>query len=298
MRFITSQAYEVDIGPHVFPTVKFRLVREQLIDQNLADADDFLPSPAASREELALVHTEQYLDDFLGVKTTQRTVRSELPISPAIVSAYQHAAGGSILAARLVLSDAQPICCHIGGGFHHAFADHAEGFCYVNDIAVAIRVMQQENRIHRAAVLDCDLHQGNGTAHIFQDDASVFTFSIHQEDNYPVKQRSDLDIGLSDFTADDEYLGILGETVPRILEDHKPELVIYVAGADPYLDDQLGGLRISMQGLEDRDRLVLSECLKRRIPAITTTAGGYARNLRDTVAIHAQTCGVAKDLVR
>lgn len=297
MQFVYSPDYEANIGRHVFPTSKFRLVRESLLEQGLAVEEDFAASPIASREELALVHTEEYLDDFLNARASPRTTRSELPISESIVNAYVRAAGGSILASRIALSGSQPICCHLGGGFHHAFAAHAEGFCYINDIAVAIRLMQAEKKIQKAAVIDCDLHQGNGTAHLFQGDPSVFTFSIHQENNYPVKEQSDLDVGLHDLTADDEYLAVLHESVQSMLDSHKPELVVYVAGADPYLDDQLGGLRLTIHGLEDRDRMVLSECLKRGIPAISVTAGGYAHNLKDTVAIHTQTCKVALELL-
>jgi len=181
-------------------------------------------------------------------------------------------------------------------GFHHGFADHAEGFCYINDIAVGIRTMQKEGRIEKAAVLDCDLHQGNGTAHIFQDDASVFTYSIHQENNYPFKQKSDLDVGLLDFIGDDEYLAHLQKEVPHVLDSHKPQLVIYVAGADPYKNDQLGSLQLTLKGLQERDRLVFSECLKRGIPAVSVTAGGYARQVSDTVLIHYGACAAAHDL--
>lgn len=234
--------------------------------------------------------------DLISLRLTERTRHCELPLNAQITHAYILAAGGTTLASRLALQDSG-ICCHIGGGFHHAFADHAEGFCYINDIAVAIRVMQKEARIKRAMVIDCDLHQGNGTAHIFLDDPDVFTFSIHQENNYPFKQRSDLDIGLADNANDDDYLGALNRAVPQIISEHHPELIIYVAGADPYKDDQLGGLRLTMDGLARRDNLVLKNAVNARIPVVTVTAGGYARKLADTVAIHAKTCKTASELI-
>lgn len=293
MKIVYSPNYEVDIGPHVFPTSKYRLAREILVEAGIASPGDFLEPDEASRDELLLVHTPQFVDDLLNQRSTERTRRSELPMSPSITRAYLLAGGGSILAARTALEDSHGICCHLGGGFHHAFADHAEGFCYVNDIAVAIRKMQQEQRIRKAAVIDCDLHQGNGTAHIFQEDAEVFTFSIHQENNYPVKERSDLDLGLQDFTGDDEYLAELEHAVITIYEDHRPELVVYVAGADPYMEDQLGALRLTMQGLEHRDEIVIRHARSRNIPLITVCAGGYARHVRDTATIHAQTIKVA-----
>jgi acetoin utilization deacetylase AcuC-like enzyme len=293
MKFVYSPRYEANIGPHVFPTSKYRLTRERLLERGLVTEGDFVEPEPATREQLLLVHTPSYLDDLENLRWTERTRYSELPLTHEIVDAYVMAAGGSILAARLAVGEAPHLCVHIGGGFHHAFADHAEGFCYINDIAVAIRVAQQEGLLTRAIVVDCDLHQGNGTAHIFQDDASVFTLSIHQENNYPVKQRSDLDIGLDDFAGDDEYLSALGAALGPALDRHEPELLVYVAGADPYRDDLLGGLRLTKEGLRERDRLVLSAAKERAIPALVVMAGGYARHLTDTVDIHAATCEVA-----
>lgn len=295
VKCVWSPEYEVDIGEHVFPTTKYRLIRERLLERGICtEADFLLPSPA-SDAELLTAHTTAYLDDLAALRRTERTLYSELPITDEIVSAYRLAAGGSILAAQTAL-DSGKIVAHIGGGFHHAFSDHAEGFCYINDIAVAIRVMQQQNRIKTAAVIDCDLHQGNGTAHIFEHDPTVATLSIHQENNYPAKQNSTLDIGLDDYADDDEYLSCLQQAVPKFLEKHPPDLVMYVAGADPYQDDVLGRLKLTMHGLEERDRLVLSACAERGIPAVTVTAGGYAQHVKDTVQIHATTCEVASQI--
>lgn len=294
MKLVYSPHYEVNIGPHVFPTSKYRLIREKLLRDGAVVEEDIVESVRARREELELVHTPQMIDDLLNLRWTEHTMYSELPISREIVDAYIYACGGSILAAREAVTSAARTCFHIGGGFHHAFAARAEGFCYLNDIAVAVRKMQQEHRLIRAMVIDCDLHQGNGTANVFVGDPDVFTMSIHQENNYPAKERSDVDIGLPDFTGDEEYLSRLGEFLEEYVPKHHPELIMYVAGADPYEDDQLGGLRITMDGLRRRDELVLQAAAQQRIPVAVVLAGGYARDVNDTVAIHAQTCKVAQ----
>ena len=287
---VHARGYWCDIGAHVFPTAKFARVRDRLVaEEAVAEAQIIEPEPA-SREQLLLVHTAEYLDDLARLRWTPRTMWSELPISEEIVRAYVLAAGGTLRAAREALAGGVGV--NIGGGFHHAFADRAEGFCYINDLAVAIRVLQKEGRIRRAAVVDCDVHQGNGTARLFAGDPEVFTCSIHQEDNYPVpKERSDLDIGLPNRIGDAEYLVRLAEGLERVW-DSRPELVLYQAGADPYVDDLLGGLSLSLEGLEQRDRLVLEGCSERGISAVVTLGGGYARRLEDTVQIHFQTCRV------
>lgn len=294
MKVVYSPNYEADIGAHVFVTAKYRLAAEQLLAEGVIRPGDLVEPVPATREELARVHTSEYLDDLLHLVDSHRTRRSELPLSEEINAAYLLAAGGTIQACRFALTEQERACSHLGGGWHHAFADHAEGFCYLNDIAIGVRAMQAEGRVKRAAVIDCDLHQGNGTAHIFLNDPSVFTFSIHQENNYPAKQQSDLDIGLEDFAGDDEYLAALEEAVPRIYDEHNPDLIVYLAGADPYFNDQLGSLRLTMHGLEHRDEIVLREAAKRKIPFVTATAGGYARHVNETVNIHVQTIRVAK----
>ena len=290
---VFSPEYECDIGRHVFPTEKFRLVRDGLIADGLVEACDVIPAPPAPRADLLLVHTPEYLTDLEQLRWTPRTRMSELPLTEGIVRAYVLAAGGTTHAARGALAHGFGI--HLGGGFHHAFADLAAGFCYINDLAVAIRVLQREGRVRRAAVVDCDLHQGNGTAHVFRDDPSVFTLSIHQENLYPVKERGDLDIGLENGAGDGEFNGRLAAALPRVWE-HRPEVVIYQAGADPFEDDQLGALRLTIPGLLERDRLVLEGCAERGIPAVVTLGGGYARQLSDTVRIHRNTCELALGL--
>jgi len=287
---VHAPGYACDIGPHVFPVAKYGLVRRDLVGSgDLRDEDVIDPEPP-TEEDLRLVHTAEYLDDLAQLRWTPRTACSELPLTTEIVRAYRLAAGGTTRAAREALE--RGVGVHIGGGFHHAFADLASGFCYINDLAVAIRVLQRDGKLARAAVVDCDLHQGNGTAHVFRDDDRVFTFSIHQEHLYPVKERSDLDIGLDNGAGDDEFNGRLAEGLERVWA-HRPEIVLYQAGADPFHDDQLGALRLSFAGLEARDRLVLEGCAERGIPSVVTLGGGYARQVTDTVRIHATTCRVA-----
>lgn len=287
MKFVYSDRYEMDIGAHVFPTDKYRLVREQLLDLSLVLSQEFVEPPEPDMDDIALVHTREYLEDMRSLRWTSRTRSSELPLTNEIVQGFLLHASGTVLACRLALKDG--IAMQIGGGFHHAFADHGEGFCYINDIAVGISRMLKDELIKRAAVIDCDLHQGNGTAHIFADDPRVFTFSIHQEHLYPIKQMSDWDIGLDAETGDSDYIERLSAAVPKILESQKPELVVFAAGADPYRYDQLGELRLTIRGLALRDRIVIEGCRKREIPVVPVLAGGYALDKQDTVNIHVNT---------
>jgi acetoin utilization deacetylase AcuC-like enzyme len=287
MRFVYSNRYRLEIGTHVFQTEKYGMTRENLIVTNQAEPGDFIEPPEPNPDDIGLVHTKEYLDDLLNLRWSSRTVHSELPLTAEVVQGFMLFAAGTVATCRLALED--KVAMHLGGGFHHAFADHGEGFCYINDVAVGVRKMQQEERIERAAVIDCDLHQGNGTARIFRGDPRVFTFSIHQERLYPAKERSDLDIGLDDETGDDVYIEQLQKVVPRILAQHRPELVVYVAGADPFKYDQLGALRLTKRGLAFRDRIVIDGCYKRGIPVAVVTAGGYALDSSDTAEIHTNT---------
>jgi acetoin utilization deacetylase AcuC-like enzyme len=290
--YVFSASYHADFGPHVFPVEKYRLIHRSLVAGG-EPASTFLEPAPASRAQLDLVHTRAYLKDLEACRWTERTRWSELPLSPEIVRLFVLCAGGTILAGRRAVESGWAM--HLCGGFHHAFADRAEGFCYINDLAVAVRVLQEEGVVATAAVLDCDLHQGNGTARIFQADDSVFTFSIHQRDLYPLKERSDLDIHLEDGTGDDAYLEHLRRAVPSILQDFRPELVLYQAGADPYRDDQLGSLALTLEGLFERDRLIFGACAAAGIPVAGTLGGGYARKVTDTVAIHVNTCRAARE---
>jgi acetoin utilization deacetylase AcuC-like enzyme len=286
--FVFHPEYGPEIGAHVFPIEKYALTRRRLLDEGDTVPEDWLEPEPATRDELLLVHTREYLDDLEACRWTERTRFSEFPLTPEVVRAGVRGAGGSILACREALERGFAVNC--GGGLHHAFADLAAGFCYINDIAVGLRVVQHDLLVRRAAVIDCDLHQGNGTARIFQGDDSVFTFSIHQENLYPAKEESDWDIGLENEAGDERYLSELGGALPRLFAVAQPELVVYQAGADPYEYDQLGNLGMSLEGLRERDRLVLSACARRGVPCAVTFGGGYASEPADTVAIHVNTC--------
>lgn len=291
MRLVYSPSYHVDIGRHVYPTVKYELVYRALVDRELARPGDFLEPRPVSWNDLALVHTGAYLRKLQdGTLSADEIAQLELPWSPEVTEGFRLMTGGTVEAARVPFTQSgTEVAVHIGGGFHHAFANHGEGFCLFNDVAVAIRLLQRDRLVIRAAVVDCDVHHGNGTAFIFERDASVFTCSMHQQNNYPVfKPRSSLDIGLPDGADDEMYLRALEGALPRVFES-SPDVVFYLAGADPYLDDQLGGLALTRDGLRRRDALVLHAARAREIPVVITLAGGYARRVEDTVAIHVAT---------
>jgi acetoin utilization deacetylase AcuC-like enzyme len=284
---VESRAYELDIGPHVWPISKYRLIREALgsaADLRLRFVE---PSPA-SWDDLSLAHTPEYIDKTRdGTLTPEEIAQLEIPWSSEIAAGFRLMVGGTLQAARLALTDR--LAVHLGGGLHHAFANHGEGFCMFNDVAVAIRRLQRDGSIRRAAVVDCDVHHGNGTAMIFGRDADVFTFSIHQQDNYPTwKPPSDLDIGLADGTRDEGYLSKLEDAL-HVVMAHRPEVVAYLAGADPFREDQLGGLSLTKDGLRRRDRMVFDACHAAGLPVFVTLAGGYARRVEDTVEIHVGT---------
>ncbi|MDI6704286.1 MAG: histone deacetylase [bacterium] len=276
--------------------IKYRMIYEQLLKEGVVNREDFLEPSEALDSEVLLVHDPQWVEKLKrGSLSNLEILTLEIPYSEELVKETWLCAGGTILTCKHALNDG--ICIHLGGGFHHAFPDHGEGFCLLNDIAIGIRKLCLDGDIERAMIIDCDLHQGNGTAYIFARDENVFTFSIHQENNYPaVKERSDLDIGLEDGTTDEEYLTLLSAHIPRIVESFRPELILYVAGADVYEDDQLGGLNLTMEGLKKRDELVIGEALQNKIPIACVLAGGYARKVEDTVNIHVNLVKVAKDL--
>lgn len=292
---VWHEAYEVDIGAHVFPTAKYRLVLERLRDEGLLERTVLHHPEPASDGDLLRVHTPEWIRKLGdGDLTTRERFTLEVPWSRALVDASRLCAGGSILTGRLALDTG--VAVHLGGGFHHAFPGHGEGFCAIHDVAVAIRALRRAGRMARAIVIDLDVHHGNGTAVIFADDPAVFAFSFHQEHNYPwPKPRGDLDVGLEDGTGDDAYLALLDEHLPRALDAHRPDLAFYLAGADPYRDDQLGGLGLTLEGLRARDDRVLGALAERGIPAAVCLAGGYARRQEDTVRIHAGTVRAALD---
>jgi acetoin utilization deacetylase AcuC-like enzyme len=330
LTIVYSARYQFDIGPHVFPTRKYSLIYERLLAPHAPpDAEPdrsvetglILPSQCvepepASWEELALVHTREYLDNMrLGTLSLDELSQLELPWSPEMVEGFRLMVGGTVQAAliacglevRSTKSEVRapssntgsrpyfvprtsyfPPVCHIGGGFHHAFPSHGEGFCAFNDVAVAARVLQARG-LERLAIVDLDVHHGNGTAFTFESDPRVFTFSMHQQHNYPMwKPRGSLDIGLPDGAHDATYLRELERALPAVI-DHAPQCVFYLAGADPFEDDQLGGLKLTKDGLRRRDRLVIDAVRSAGVPLVIVLAGGYARRLEDTVAIHVAT---------
>jgi len=285
--FIYHDRFDLTWQAHVFPTQKYRLLRDRLIAEGRVQPDDFLTPEPARREDLLLVHTERYLKELEEIARDPgqaSSFRFEAPLDERVLEAVFYGTGGSILAAREALHRGAAI--NLSGGFHHAFADHGEGFCFINDVAVAARVVQREQPDLRIAIIDCDLHQGNGTAHIFQDDPNVFTFSIHQEQIYPIKQRSSLDVGLDDLAGDEEYLQGVRRGLDAIFRGFKPRLVFYLAGADPFECDRLGTLRVTKAGLRRRDQMVFTTCRKGDTPVAVVLAGGYSPDINDVVDIH------------
>jgi acetoin utilization deacetylase AcuC-like enzyme len=295
---IYDEGYDLNLGDHVFQTAKYRLIRELLLRRRVASPKDFLAPAPATREQLLSAHATHWINRLENGRLNYHEIlRLEVPYSRRMVEASFLATGGSIEAAHLALDCGASF--NLGGGFHHAFHSHGEGFCAVNDIAVAIRVLQREGRIRKAMVIDCDVHQGNGTASIFAMDDSVFTLSIHQANNYPQeKPPSNLDVNLEDGTGDREYLDRLRLACDESFAAFAPELVIYVAGADPFFDDQLGGLALSKEGLLIRDRVVFNACLRHGVPVAVVLAGGYARYIEDAVEIHANTVVALRESLR
>jgi acetoin utilization deacetylase AcuC-like enzyme len=294
MRVSYTPRYYADIGEgHVFPIRKFELVRDRLLREGTLAPSEIVEPREASVGDVLLVHTEDYVTRLRAGALTPREIRRlGLPWSKALVRRSFLAVAGTINAARFALEDGAG--ANLAGGTHHAFPDHGEGFCVLNDVAIAVRVLRREGRIRRAAVVDLDVHQGNGTASIFAEDASVFTFSMHGAKNYPLfKLRSALDVELADGTGDDEYLDTLMRHLPRVFE-HEPDIVFYLGGADPFVGDRLGRLSLSIKGLRARDEFVLRECRQHRVPVATVMSGGYGEDINDTVEIHCNTIRAAK----
>ncbi len=286
--FYTSRYY-ADIGAgHVFPIRKFELVRDRLLREGTLRAVDLCEPQPAPLADVLLVHTEDYVSRLrAGALTSRELRRLGLPWSKALVRRSFLAAGGTMGAARWAL--AYGVGSNLAGGTHHAFPDHGEGFCVLNDVAIAIRALRRDRLITRAAVVDCDVHQGNGTATIFADDPDVFTFSMHGAKNYPLfKAHSTLDVELPDGTSDADYLHALTAHLPQVFA-HRPDIVFYLGGADPYVHDKLGRLALTMTGLLARDELVLRACRERGVPVTTVMSGGYAADINDTVEIHCNT---------
>lgn len=322
-KLIYSDDYFLPIGSHVFPAEKYRKVHDQLLATGKAEPSDFITPQPASDQDILLVHTAEYVQKLkTGTLSASEEMQMEIPYSPELVRAFWLAAGGSILAAEHALQDR--VAINIGGGFHHAFSNHGEGFCMIHDVAVAMRRMQQDEKIRTAMTVDCDVHQGNGTAAIFAEARTpsdplpsnsaamnpsiagkirhahagdVFTISLHQHNNYPAwKPPSSIDIDLPDGTGDDDYLAWLDNALSSGLRQFEPDLICYIAGADPYREDQLGGLALTLEGLKRRDELVFRVAKARNIPVMVTYAGGYARKVEDTVTIHCNTVIAAAEV--
>ena len=333
-KLIYSDKFYLPIGAHVFPAQKYRMIHQRLLESKIAAAEDFIEPQAAADEDILLVHTPEYLRKLKnGTLSRQEELQMEIPYSPELVEVCWLSARGSILAAEHALRDG--VAFNIAGGFHHAFPDHGEGFCVIHDVAVAIRRMQKDGKIRHAMTVDCDVHQGNGTAAIFSSahagaapagmgglpsaffapssgaqslksggiksesdtGGDVFTISLHQQNNYPaIKPPSSIDVNLADGVGDDDYLHWLDNALSSGLRQFTPELICYVAGADPYREDQLGGLNLTIEGLKKRDELVFRVARTRHIPVMVTYAGGYAHQVEDTVTIHCNTVVAAKEM--
>ena len=291
-----SPYYYADIGEgHVFPIRKFELVRDKLLAEgSLLPAEIVEPEPVAV-EDLLLVHTEDYITRLRDGTLTPKEVRKlGLPWSESLVRRSFHAISGTVNATRVAIDNG--IGSNLAGGTHHAYPDRGEGYCVLNDIAVAIRVLQREGLAQRFLIVDLDVHQGDGTAFIFGGSPEVFTFSMHGAKNYPLfKKQSTLDIELADGTSDEEYLQTINEALPRLLM-HDPDIIFYLAGADPYQGDKLGRLGLTIDGLRRRDRVVLEFAACNEIPIVTTMSGGYAADINDTVEIHCNTIRAVKEV--
>ncbi len=294
-KLVYDERYDLNLGTHVFPSQKFRMIHDRLLAEKLASPNDFLAPKLASDEDILRVHSQDYVYKLKsGSLSPAEIQRMEVPYSKKLVEACWLAAGGSILAGQRALEDGW--AANVGGGFHHACPDHGEGFCVIHDVAVAIRRLQFDGKVERAMVVDTDVHQGNGTAEIFSGDGDVFTLSIHQEHNYPFpKSRSTIDIDLPDRIGDADYLAILEKNLHQAFHDFSPQILFYIGGADPYREDQLGGLSLTMEGLARRDALVFDYARRNGAPVAITLAGGYARQLEDTVSIHINTILAARD---
>ncbi|HEY8560399.1 MAG TPA: histone deacetylase [Pyrinomonadaceae bacterium] len=295
-RLFYSPYYYADIGEgHVFPIRKFELVRDLLLKEGTLRAEEIFEPEPALVEDLLLVHTEDYITRLTDGTLTAKEVRKlGLPWSKSLVRRSFHAISGTINAARSALESG--IASNLAGGTHHAFPDRGEGFCVLNDVAVAIRVLQRERLAERFLIVDCDVHQGNGTAFIFRDSPEVFTFSMHGAKNYPLfKENSSLDIELPDGTGDEEFLATLEQALPRIFM-HQPDIIFYLGGADPFEKDKLGRLKLTQSGLKERDRYVLQFAKDHHTPIVTTMSGGYALDINDTVEIHANTIRAVKEV--
>ena len=278
---------------HKFPMAKYSGLRERILAEGIVGPGDLHEAPAAEWDDLRLVHTPAYVD-AVAAGTLPRDVQRRIgfPWSPAMVERSRRSVGATIAAAHAALDEG--VAANLAGGTHHGFADRGEGFCVFNDVAVAARVLQRDGDARRIAIVDLDVHQGNGTAAIFAGDESVFTFSMHGEKNFPFrKEVSDLDVALPDDTGDAKYLELLRHHLDDVLNRHQPDFVFYLAGADPYEGDRLGRLKLTIEGLRRRDELFFAACHQRRLPVAVTMGGGYANDVCAIITIHTNTIRAA-----
>jgi len=296
MQVFYSPRYYAEIGQaHIFPIRKFELVRDRLLAERTLNPSEIVEPSPAPLEDVLLVHTEDYVTRLCNNQLTGKEIRRlGLPWTESLVRRSFYAVGGTLAATQSALANGYS--SNLAGGTHHSFADRGEGFCVFNDVAIAIRVMRARQLIRRAAIVDCDVHQGNGTATIFADDDETFTFSMHGANNYPLfKAHSTLDVELPDGTPDSEYLDFLVRHLPAVFA-HEPEIVFYLAGADPFAGDKLGRLALSIDGLRERDAYVVRECYEREIPIVTVMSGGYGKDINDTIEIHCNTIRMVKKM--
>jgi len=295
MYALYSDHYIIELpSHHAFPIGKYRLIREQLLAEGTLSPDELLEPTLVAPTDVRLVHTGAYWEQLTsGTLPASLLRRIGLPWSEALVRRSRASVQGTLTAARIAIQDR--VAINLAGGTHHAFPDRGEGYCVLNDIAVAVRCLQRDAWMQRMAIIDCDVHQGNGTAAIFANEPDVFTFSIHGASNYPlVKVPGSLDIGLPDETGDEEYLRLLESSLPKILEDFRPGLAFYLAGVDPHERDRLGRLRLTHEGLHKRDATVLQACRDAGIPVAVTLGGGYGQDINDTVEAHCNTVRMAR----
>jgi acetoin utilization deacetylase AcuC-like enzyme len=283
---------------HTFPKQKYALLRKRLLESDVVEFGDFRIPRSASIEEITRVHDEDYIRRLVNGELTPKEIRPiGLPWSRQIVERARRSVGGTIEACQAALADG--IAVNLGGGTHHAFRDRGQGYCILNDAAIAVRALQNQRLAGNILIVDCDVHQGNGTAALFQHDPTVFTFSIHGKNNFPYKKEAgDLDIALEDGTVDRDYLRALKHGVESALELFAPDLAIYLGGADPFMDDRFGRLSLTKDGLAQRDQIVFQYCHEAGLPVAVTMAGGYARNVQDAVDIHFQTVLTAIDFYK
>jgi acetoin utilization deacetylase AcuC-like enzyme len=296
VRVFYTPRYYADIGQgHIFPIRKFELVRDKLLAEGTLHPDEIVEPAPAPLADVLLVHTDDYVSRLCSGELTAKEIRRlGLPWSESLVRRSFYAVGGTLAATSAALTEGYS--SNLAGGTHHSFADHGEGFCVLNDVAVAIRAMRERKLFRRAAIVDCDVHQGNGTARIFDGDADTFTFSMHGANNYPLfKTRSTLDVELPDGTSDATYLQTLATHLPQVFGSD-PEIVFYLAGADPYRGDKLGRLALSIEGLRKRDAVVLRECYQHEVPVVTVMSGGYGKDIDDTIEIHCNTIRMVKEI--